>query len=87
MESAESEIQKKSTRGGSVIILETTLLDQIQVNGRISKKLYEKVVVPELDRLRRELKTKNEKIDKLTKLLKEANRRHVPSFCSFLRKR
>lgn len=54
-----------------MIIVETTLLDQIQVNGRISKKLYEKVVVTELDRLRKENRELKAKVEKLMECVED----------------
>lgn len=48
-----------------MILIETSLLDEISVNGRISKRLFEKVVIPRLKSLENEielLKAKNQQL-------------------------
>lgn len=41
--------------------IETTILDYIEVNGRISKKLFEKIVTPKLKKLEK-LESQNRKL-------------------------
>ena len=41
--------------------IEATIYDYIEVNGRISKKLFEKVVMPKLDRIEN-LESQNKKL-------------------------
>jgi hypothetical protein len=46
----------------------TTLFDGITINGRISKKLFDKIITPQIDRLEQE----NAKLKEENKILEEA---------------
>ena len=48
-------------------IIETTIFDYIEVNGRISKKLVQKVIIPMLNELAELRKFKKEAVDLLDK--------------------
>jgi hypothetical protein len=54
----------------------TTLLDEItSLNGRISKKLFEKVVLPKIKKLESELSKERAKSEKLFKIVEAIRER------------